>query len=80
MPGLQLRPKVSGFEATWNSVDEDYFATVGLPLLRGRAFTGAEATQPGGPAVAIIDDVLAKRLWPNGDALGHRIQFASSDS
>ena len=50
----------------------------GLPVLRGRAFTEAEATQPGGPAVAIIDEVLAKKLWPDGDALGQRIQFATA--
>jgi putative ABC transport system permease protein len=64
------------FRANYNSVGADYFATVGLPLLRGRAFTAAEATQPGGPPVAIIDEVLAKKLWPNGDALGQHLQFA----
>ncbi len=63
------------FSANWNSVGADYFATVGLPLLRGRSFTVAEVTQPGGPAVAIIDEVLAKKLWPEGDALGQHIQF-----
>ena len=36
----------------------------------------AEATQAGGPAVAIIDEALAKKLWPEGDALGQRIQIA----
>jgi predicted permease len=65
------------FDARWNSVGADYFATVGLPLLRGRAFNSTEATNPGGPAVAIIDDVLAKKLWPGADALGQRIQLAS---
>jgi hypothetical protein len=63
------------FSPIWNSVGADYFATVGLPLLRGRTFTAAEASQPGGPAVAVIDEVLAKKLWPDGDALGQRIQF-----
>ncbi len=83
-PAVDARPATAaeglGFDATWNSVGEDYFATVGLPLLRGRAFTRAEATQPGGPAVAIIDDVLAKKLWPDGDALGQRIQFSTNDA
>jgi predicted permease len=59
----------------WNSVGADYFEAVGLPLLRGRSFTLAEATQPGGPAVAVVDEVLAKKLWPDGNALGQHIQF-----
>jgi len=63
------------FSPSWNSVGADYFATVGLPFLRGRAFTSAEASQPGGPAVAIIDELLANKLWPEGDALGQHIQF-----
>jgi len=63
------------FSPRWNSVGADYFAAVGLPLIHGRAFTVAEATQPGGPPVAIIDEVLARKLWPKGDALGQQIQF-----
>jgi len=63
------------FKAAWNSVGADYFSTVGLPMLRGRAFTEAEATRPG-PKVAIIDEALARKLWPDGDALGQRIQYA----
>ena len=68
------------FNAAWDSVGADYFSTVGLPILRGRAFNEAEATQSGGAAVAIIDEVLAKKLWPDGDALGQRIQFAGDNA
>lgn len=67
------------FDVPWNSVGADYFSTVGLPVVRGRAFTEAEATQPG-PKVAIIDEVLAKKLWPNADALGQRIQYAAANA
>jgi hypothetical protein len=67
------------FDVPWNSVGADYFSTVGLPVVRGRAFTEAEATQPG-PKVAIIDEVLAKRLWPDADALGQRIQYAAANA
>ena len=63
------------FSADFESISENYFKTVGVPLLRGRAFTEAETTQTSGPAVAIIDEPLAKKLWPEGDALGQRIQF-----
>ncbi len=68
------------FDSVWNSVGADYFNTVGLPVIRGRTFTAAEATEPGGPAVAIIDSVLAKKLWPDGDAVGQRIQYAKPAS
>jgi len=64
------------FNVRWSSVGADYFATMGLPLLRGRAFTKTEAEVVGAPAVAVIDEVLAKKLWPQGDALGQRIQWA----
>ncbi len=68
------------FDATLNSVGADYFSTVGLPLLRGRAFNVAEAMHQTSPKVAIIDEVLAKKLWPDGDALGQHIQFAEKDA
>src|SRR5207248_1695985 len=78
-PGPDAKPATAAeglaFEAAWNSVGADYFSTVGLPVTRGRTFTEAEATQPG-RNVAIIDEVLAKKLWPDGDAIGQRIQYA----
>jgi ABC-type antimicrobial peptide transport system permease subunit len=85
--GVRLSPDATpataaeglAFDVPWNSVGADYFSTVGLPLIRGRAFTEAEATQPG-PKVAIIDEALAKKLWPNGDALGQRIQYANANA
>src|SRR3989475_6955718 len=85
--GLRIAPDAKpataaeglAFEVAWNSVGADYFSTVGLPVVRGRAFNEAEATQPG-PKVAIIDEVLAKKLWPDGDALGQRIQYAGGNA
>jgi predicted permease len=67
------------FDVSWNSVGADYFPTVGLPVVRGRAFTEAETTKPG-PKVAIIDEVLAKKLWPDAEALGQRIQYAAANA
>jgi predicted permease len=67
------------FKTCWDSVGADYFSTVGLPVIRGRAFTEAEATQPG-PKVAIVDEILAKKLWPNGAALGQHIEYASENT
>jgi predicted permease len=82
-PGAEARPSTAAeglaFKAAWNSVGASYFSTVGLPVLRGRAFTEAEATQPG-PSVAIIDEPLAKKLWPDGDAIGQRVQYARENT
>jgi predicted permease len=82
-PGPGTRPATAAeglaFKAAWNSVSAEYFATVGLPVLRGRAFTEAEATRTG-PKVAIIDEALAKKLWPDGDALEQRIQYAGENT
>ena len=83
-PGPDEKPATAAeglaFGAIYNSVGADYFTTVGLPLIRGRAFSEAEAVQPNAAAVAIIDDVLAKKLWPDADALGQRIQFAGENA
>jgi predicted permease len=68
------------FDSRWNSIGADYFPTLGLRILRGRAFTKAECEQKGAPLVAIIDEGLAKRLWPGGDALGQHIQYANADA
>ncbi|MFL6514120.1 MAG: ABC transporter permease [Chthoniobacterales bacterium] len=80
-PGPDEKPATAAeglaFSAEYDSVGADYFNTVGLPVIRGRAFNEVETTQPTGQVVAIIDDVLAKKLWPEGDALGQQVQFAS---
>ena len=83
-PGPEAKPATAAeglaFNANWNGVGGDYFSTVGLPVVRGRAFSDTEATEPGRVRVAIIDDVLAKKLWPDADPLGQRIQFAGDNA
>jgi predicted permease len=81
-PGAKPATAAEGraFNAAWNSVGRDYFAAMGLSLLRGRPFTVAETHGKDAPLVAIIDEGLARKLWPDGDALGQHIQFAESDA
>jgi len=83
-PAPEAKPATAAeglaFNARWNSVGADYFSTMGLPVLRGRAFSSIESTATGAPAVAIIDEVLARKLFPDGDALGQRVQFAERDA
>jgi predicted permease len=54
----------------------DYLHTMGIPLLRGRAFTPDD--RAGTQRVAIISENLAKRVWPDGDAIGKHIRVEGS--
>jgi len=59
----------------YNRVSDDYFATVGQPLIRGRGFTSQD--RPGAPLVAIVNEAMATRFWPNEDAIGKRLRIVS---
>jgi predicted permease len=48
-----------------------YFDTLRIPLLQGRDFNRGDAS---GPLVAIVNDTLARRLWPGGNVLGRRLR------
>ncbi len=57
--------------ARWFDVGADYFATLGVPLLRGRGFAPSDVA--GAPGVAIINDAMARRYWPGQDPLGQQV-------
>ena len=61
-----------------DAVGASYFRTVGIPLLRGRGFTAAD--REGTPPVAVVNEVLAKRLWPDGKAVGRRLRIEPEDT
>jgi putative ABC transport system permease protein len=52
-------------------ISPSYFGVLKIPLLRGRVF--AEADSLSAPQVAIINQTMARQLWPNGDAIGAQI-------
>lgn len=59
----------------WSIVSADYFQTMKIPLLRGRTFTRDEDEQ--GRPVVIVDENLARRFWPNEDAVGKHLKYDS---
>ncbi|MGE0043729.1 MAG: ABC transporter permease, partial [Vicinamibacterales bacterium] len=65
------------YSAAWNAVSGDYFDVMGIDLLQGRTFTETESFQQGAPTVVILDEALARKLWPDGSALGERVEFES---
>jgi predicted permease len=58
-----------------NTVASDYFATLGIPLLSGRDFNNADTSSS--PGVIIINETLARRIVPDGNAVGKRIRMDS---
>ncbi len=54
-------------------VSGDYLSAIGIPLRRGRYFDTSDRN--GTPPVAIVSESLARRHWPQGDALGGRIRI-----
>ncbi len=53
----------------------EYFKTIGIPLLRGRDFNDRDTTSS--PDVIIVNETLARRLAPDGNAIGKRIRMDS---
>jgi len=56
-------------------VSEHFFSTLGVKLLSGRTFTAAEARDS--TPVAVINQTMAKRLWPDADPIGRRFKYAN---
>jgi predicted permease len=68
-------PKAAGEDliiASSGYVNPDYFKAMGMPLLEGRYFDDRDVR--GAPDVAIVDDKLAERFWPNEDPIGKRMR------
>jgi predicted permease len=58
-------------------VDEYYFDTLAIPLLKGRNFTINDDANA--PKVAIVNEQFAKRYWPNQDPIGKRMRLAAAN-
>jgi predicted permease len=58
-----------------HDVSPDFFKTLSIPIVRGRAFTAEDRS--GAPKVVIVSETAARRLWPGQDPIGHRIAATS---
>jgi putative ABC transport system permease protein len=74
--GVPDPPPGQQFDGGYRVCTPDYFKTMGVPILRGREFTEADTADS--HRVIIVNQTLAERFWPNGDALGKHIDFANS--
>ena len=73
--GTQLRTDVSStpihLQYECNNVGQDYFRTIGIPILRGREFTAAD--RKGSQPVAIVNESFARTVFGKSDPVGHTI-------
>ncbi len=58
--------------AGWQMADANYFRTLGIPVVQGRDLT-AQDTDEKSPILAIINEAMARRFWPNENPIGRRI-------
>jgi putative ABC transport system permease protein len=63
--------------AAFDSVAGDYFQALGVPLLRGRYFTEVDNAE-NAPRVMIVNEALARRLFPNEDPLGRLLNWKNA--
>ncbi len=63
----------NGIKLPTRSVTPDYFATLGLTMLHGRGFRASDNDDA--PRVLIVNQAMADRYFPNGNAVGSRVAF-----
>jgi putative ABC transport system permease protein len=68
-----IDPMPRGLVVAKPAVSADYFAAMGIPILRGRAFDRRDGTDA--PGVAIVTEQVARQLWPQEDAIGKRLKI-----
>ncbi len=71
LPGHEPARPEMGYPVSSNEVGPRYFETFGISVLQGREFT--EQDQSGTPNVAIVNETLARHLWPGESPIGHAI-------
>jgi predicted permease len=67
----------AGTQVWFNQVDNDYFRVLGVPILRGRAFSSIDT--PTSMRVIIVNQTLAKRLFSTIDVVGRHLRLGRQD-
>jgi predicted permease len=67
------RPIPDNYRVTKAAISPGYLSAMGIRVLRGRNFTGADTA--GSPGVALVTDSMAQRLWPGEEAVGQMVSL-----
>jgi putative ABC transport system permease protein len=71
--GLPEPPPGQEFDGRYRVCTPNYFQTMGIRVLKGRAFT--EQDRAGSQPVIIVNETLARKYWPNTDPIGKRMRY-----
>jgi predicted permease len=71
--GFQMPRDRENYTSTMDTVDEGYFETLGIPMVRGRSFLASDTADT--PRVAVVNEQFAKHYWPGVDAVGKHIRL-----
>jgi predicted permease len=68
-------PNDKGIVIDVSRVAPEYFETLGVPILQGRNFTSTDTASS--PGVAIVNESMARKYWPNQNAIGQRLRVTT---
>ena len=71
--GFQMPRDRENFTSAMDTVDEGFFETLQIPIVRGRGFLASDAAEA--PRVAVVNAYFAKHYWAGADAVGKRIRL-----
>ena len=78
LPDGETPPRGQEPQALFNTATPDYFATMGIPFVKGRLFGDGDRLDT--PVVFVINQTMAHRFWPGQDPIGKRVKIVGDDT
>jgi predicted permease len=77
LEGQDVTDARAGRLVQMSNIADGYLETIGVPLMRGRDFAPSDTAES--PQVVIVNETMAKRFWPDEDAIGKRFRFSGQE-
>ncbi len=75
--GFQFPPGTDNVRIRSARIDDGFFDTIGIPIVRGRTFRSTDRADA--PRVAVVNETLAARYWPGQVVIGKRFRMSDGD-
>jgi len=76
--GFSPPPSTPAPAVVQQTISPEFFHVLGIPLVAGRTFGASDRLDT--PPVAVVSETMARRYWPNGDAIGKRVRLRGQTS